>query len=208
MGAKNTSKYTGYFNPGQKFGKYIITTGNIIKGNNNGESKVECLCECGNINVVSCFTLVKGVSNGCMKCTHSKKGEEHHSFTGYKDIPGSWFSRYSKTKKRKFTLNVEDIYNLWIKQNKKCALSGLDISFENINAKKTRHKFDLICTASLDRIDSKKDYTLDNIQLVHKDINMMKKEYNQEYFIKMCKLVANTNLSENLAYSGNSCEIV
>lgn len=193
MGAKNTSKYTGYFNPGQTFGNYTITTGNIVKGNNNGESKIECLCKCGRINIVSCFTLIKGTSNGCMQCNHSKKGEEHVSFKGYKEIPGSWFSRYSKTKKRKFTINIEDVYNLWIKQNKKCALSGLDISFENINTKKTRHKFDLVCTASLDRIDSKKDYTLDNVQLVHKDINMIKKEYNQDYFIKLCQLVAKNN---------------
>ena len=84
---------------------------------------------------------------------------------------------------------LEDIYEMWVKQDKKCKLSGLDINFKNINTKKTRHRFDLVCTASLDRIDSKKGYTLDNIQLVHKDINMMKKEYNQKYFIEMCKLV-------------------
>ena len=40
MGAKNTSKYTGYFKPGRKFGKYTIITGDIVKGNNNNESKV------------------------------------------------------------------------------------------------------------------------------------------------------------------------
>mgnify|MGYP007090462957 CR=1 FL=1 len=130
MGAKNTSKYTGYFNPGQIFGKYTIVTGNIVKGNNNKESKVECLCECGNINTVSCLTLIKVASNGCMQCTHSKTGINHPSFTGYKEIPGSWFSRYSKTKKREFTITIEQIYEMWIKQNKKCKLSGLDISFE------------------------------------------------------------------------------
>ena len=46
-------------------------------------------------------------------------------------------------------------------------------------------------TASLDRIDSKKAYTVDNIQWVHKDINMLKNKYDQEYFIHMCTLVAN-----------------
>ena len=185
MGAKNTSKYTGYFKQGQTFGKYTIITGNIVRGNNNNESKIECLCECGKINVVSCITLIKGVSNGCRQCTHSKTGIDHPSFNGYKEIPGSWFSRYSKTKKREFTITIEEVYNLWIKQNKKCALSGLDINFKNLN----QNTYDLICTASLDRINSKKGYTLDNVQLVHKDINMMKKEYNQEYFIEMCKLV-------------------
>jgi hypothetical protein len=189
MGAKNTSKYTGCFKPGQTFGKYTITTGDIVKGNNNNESKVECLCECGNVNVVSCFTLIKGVSNGCISCTHSKTGTEHPSFSGYKEIPGSWFSRYSKNKKREFTITIEDIYEMWVKQNKKCKLSGLDIDFKNNNQK----TYDLTCTASLDRIDSKKGYTLDNIQLVHKDVNMIKKEYDQKYFINLCKLIAKNN---------------
>ena len=189
MGAKNTSKYTGYFKPGQTFGKYTIITGDIVKGNNNGESKVECLCECGNTNIVSCFTLIKGVSNGCMQCTHNKKGEENHSYKGYKEIPGSWFNRYSKTKKRKFNITIKDVYDLWIKQNKKCALSGLDISFENNN--QTTH--DLICTASLDRIDSSRPYDKDNVQLVHKHINIMKNNHDQQYFINLCQLITNYN---------------
>jgi len=190
MGAKNTSKYTNYFKPGQIFGRYTIINGNIVKGNNNNESKIECLCECGKVNIVSCITLVKGVSNGCVSCTHSKKGKNHPSFTGYKDIPGSWFRRYlNRSNRFEFNITIEEIYDLWIKQNKKCALSGIDIGFENTN----QNTYGLVCTASLDRIDSKKGYILDNIQLVHKDINMMKKEYNQDYFINLCKLVAKNN---------------
>jgi hypothetical protein len=50
-------------------------------------------------------------------------------------------------------------------------------------------------TASVDRIDSSKDYTQDNTQLVHVHINMMKQHYDQQYFIDMCK-----NVSE---YKGN-----
>lgn len=46
-------------------------------------------------------------------------------------------------------------------------------------------------TASLDRIDSSKPYIIDNIQWVHKDINFMKRTYSHDYFIKLCKLVAN-----------------
>jgi hypothetical protein len=69
---------------------------------------------------------------------------------------------------------------LFIRQNKKCALSGIDISIE----------FDGSGTASLDRIDSLKHYTIDNVQWVHKDINKMKMDFPQESFIKMCKLVS------------------
>ena len=51
--------------------------------------------------------------------------------------------------------------------------------------------------ASLDRIDNDGNYTIDNIQWVHKDVNFMKRTYNQEYFIDMCsKIAANSNLTE------------
>jgi hypothetical protein len=48
-------------------------------------------------------------------------------------------------------------------------------------------------TASLDRIDSFKPYTDDNIQWVHKHINAMKLNHSEEYFIELCKIVANYN---------------
>ena len=44
---------------------------------------------------------------------------------------------------------------------------------------------------SLDRIDSNNGYVEGNVQWVHKDVNMMKKDYNQEYFINICKLITN-----------------
>ena len=48
-------------------------------------------------------------------------------------------------------------------------------------------------TMSLDRIDNNKGYIEENVQWVHKDINMMKRIYSQDYFIYMCKLVAECN---------------
>ena len=52
-------------------------------------------------------------------------------------------------------------------------------------------------TASLDRIDSKLGYELNNIQWVHKDINMMKQAYTNNYFIEHCKLVAANNITSS-----------
>lgn len=108
--------------------------------------------------------------------------QNNHQWKGYKDIPYSWFSRYfeRKGRGRTGTITIEDVYNLWIQQDKKCALSGLPIGFYDDGENHT---------ASIDRIDSNGEYTLDNIQLVHKDINIMKNKYSQEYFIKVCKLV-------------------
>jgi hypothetical protein len=182
-------KFKKIFYIGAKFGDWELIDNNLTYSGSQNHGKVKVKCKCGTEQLSDPYPLKKGTSTCCFKCGHNKIGKNHHSFTGYKEIPGSWFSRYSKTKKREFTITIEQIYEMWIKQDKKCKLSGLDISFENFNNKKTRHRYDLICTASLDRIDSKKGYILDNIQLVHKDINMMKKEYDQKYFIGLCKLV-------------------
>ena len=36
-------------------------------------------------------------------------------------------------------------------------------------------------------------YLKGNVQLVHKDINFMKQQFDQDYFINMCKAVAEVN---------------
>ena len=80
------------------------------------------------------------------------------------------------------------VYDLWVKQGKKCALSGIPIDFENSSPNIKNYR----CSASLDRIDSEKGYIVGNIQLLYKDINRMKSDFNEEYFIQMCKLIAKT----------------
>ena len=50
---------------------------------------------------------------------------------------------------------------MFLKQNKKCALTGLDIWFGISTKEKTHGKKEQ--TASLDRIDSSKGYTKDNV---------------------------------------------
>jgi archaellum component FlaC len=74
-----------------------------------------------------------------------------------------------------------------LKQNKLCALSGLPIKFARANKRTSE------TSASLDRIDSTKNYVEGNVQWVHKEVNIMKNVYNQEHFIEMCKLIANNN---------------
>jgi len=44
-------------------------------------------------------------------------------------------------------------------------------------------------TASLDRIDNNLGYTINNIQWVHKDINRIKREYDQNVFLTYVKYI-------------------
>jgi hypothetical protein len=194
-----SSKYKDTFHVSQKFGKWTITDNNIIPDVKSKESQVKCKCDCGYEKLVYCLTLIKGQSTACFNCGHGNKGESNAKWKGYKEVPGSFINRItsrSKKSNREVEINAKDVYELWTKQNKKCALSGLSINFTNVNKgtpDKPWSKYDLVCTASLDRIDSNKGYTKDNVQLVHKDVNMIKKEYDQNYFLKLCQLITENN---------------
>lgn len=108
---------------------------------------------------------------------------------GYQEIPGNYFysvKRSAKRRKIKFKLSIKDIWNLFVKQNRHCALSGKSIHFQT--------KYELRNgTASLDRIDSTKGYVEGNVQWVHKDVNAMKMDLSTNEFFDYCKLICITN---------------
>jgi hypothetical protein len=134
-----------------------------------------------------------GMCKSCRTTTANKsskrntKRENNSQWKGYNGIPYGWFSNYferkSKRKQKTGNIIIEQVYDLWIKQDKKCALSGVSIGFYDDGKNHT---------CSIDRIDSSKDYTLDNIQLVHKDVNIMKNKFDNQYFIDICKKIAST----------------
>ena len=180
MGAKGQSKYNT-IQIGDTFGSWTVI-GEVIM---DRYAKVSCECECGDQHVVDCYTLATGKSSSCKSCGLSRKTNSNPSWRGYKEVPQAWFSGFQRGTKKEFEISKEDVWNLYAKQDRKCALSGLPISFKNEAKKRGNRSF----TASLDRIDSTKGYTKDNIQLVHKDVNIMKNAYDQQHFLNICKLI-------------------
>lgn len=111
----------------------------------------------------------------CRSCSNSLRGLNNY----HEEIPVAWFNgklRRAKQRDYEFTITIDYIWDIYIAQDKVCALSGVPIDFKG--------------TASLDRIDNSRGYVRENIQIVHKDVNYMKYIYSQDYFIKMCNLVA------------------
>lgn len=111
-------------------------------------------------------------------------------WTRYESISGTYWKQIlsrAKLSKIKFELTIEYIWDLYIKQNKKCAISGVNINFEEKNTTIRKHTK----TASLDRIDSTKGYLKGNVQWIHKDINYMKTDLTQEEFFKWCEIIYN-----------------
>jgi len=143
-----------------------------------------CLCKCGNIFLCSSSSLRKG-QKGCAKCFSKTLGDAKRK--GYQGITGEIWSRVLRSARvRGFdvTITIQDAWDLYEKQGRKCALTGISLIFAY--GRKGRSAI----TASLDRIDSSKGYHIDNVQWVHKVINNIKMDLQQDEFIKWCGLVA------------------
>jgi hypothetical protein len=116
----------------------------------------------------------------------------NHSWKGHKDISGDlWrvIQQAGKAKGLGFDLTIEFLWDLFEKQKGVCVLSGLPIVLDTALGTLSTHGYQRK-TASLDRINSSKGYTKDNVQWVHKDINQMKSSRTDQDFIALCKAVA------------------
>ena len=166
------------------------------KSNRNGSIVWECKCECGTICHVSSDHLTRKKnpvkSCGCLKRT---SGSAHKDWKGYGEISAAWWHYhiqrgiFGESTRRSFLegdLTIQQAWHLFESQNRKCALTGLPLQIS------TRSHLN---SASIDRIDSSIGYTLSNVQWVHKHVNFMKGSYSQEYFIQMCKLIADHNIA-------------
>lgn len=165
----------------QKIGKWTVIE---HLGTNKSKDRLWlCKCECGLIKPVTAMSLIQGTSKQCIKCGQKPRP--------YKEELGEpfWKRIIKGAVKRNLSFNItkEQALQVFIKQNRKCALTGLDISLPKFDTDIR----DGNVTASLDRIDGKKGYAIDNIQWVHKDVNRMKNIFSESYFKEICRLVTN-----------------
>lgn len=187
---------------GTKFGQYTVISDTIEKTNDN-KVKYIVRCDCGLEHSVRGYFLETGRQTCCKQCrgkiNYQKAVQEnkkigfiklHHEGIGNLTKTCYWYIRNcAKRRNIKWDegLTLEYLWNLLVKQDFKCALTSMPIQLTkerkngNVNFSKM--------TASLDRIDSNKDYTIDNVQWIHKDINFMKNDFDQDYFKNLCKLV-------------------
>ena len=193
MGRKGKSKYDSYFKVGDIHSNWTVTGGVVMQG----EAKVKVTCVCGYTANVSAYSIAKKTSKGCISCDQKLKvGGKNSSWKGFGEVPGSFTQRYKrkgeKGSKYEWGTTEEELHNMYLKQDRKCALSGIPIDFKN-QYTTDRPGVGFSCTASLDRINSSKGYVTGNLQLLHKDINIMKNTHSEEDFITLCRLVAKHN---------------
>lgn len=126
----------------------------------------------------------------CKRCSNINNNNNPMGLVG--PVRQSWYNAFKTsaiTRGYNWCLTIEQVGELWASQGGRCALTGWDIKWASHghapNGPET--------TASIDRIDSDGDYTLDNIQLVHKWVNMAKGTMSQDDFIAMCRAVSDAS---------------
>ena len=138
-----------------------------------GSSAWLCECRCGNrFKKLNRHIRRKDNWTGCVACN---RGSTSYLYKGYKEITGTYWARVQKQALDRditFNLEIEEAYLLF---DGFCYYTNLPIELGK--------------TASLDRTDSLKGYSIDNVQWVHKDINRMKNDFSDEYFRFLCQKV-------------------
>lgn len=104
--------------------------------------------------------------------------------------PFSWYLRCAKKRNKDFNLTYEDLEAQWNKQDGICPYTKIPLSLRHY-----KDQCDIKYRASLDRIDSSKGYTVDNIEFVSLPINYMKTTMSKEQVLSYIQLIVN-NLVE------------
>lgn len=124
----------------------------------------------------------KRQSCGCMQL-----GVRSARYKGVGDLSGQkWANMKNGAARRghEFTISIQEAWDLFLRQNKTCVLTGLPITLNPTTLAAGAN------TASLDRIDSRLGYVPGNIQWVHAVINSMKQTLSNEHFVIWCQNVA------------------
>lgn len=173
-------KLNGEISKGDQFG--LLTTIEVVEKTHNGTFKWKCRCECGNITYTTTSRLKNSTTKSC-GCLKKRKKQLNPLWNGFCDISGSRVAEIKWRAEKKgwdFDLDAEFLWNLWLEQENKCAISGLEIKLDK--------------NASVDRIDSSKGYTKGNVWWTHRDINKMKMDTDLDQFIKYCDIISQYNL--------------
>lgn len=166
---------------GRTFGELTV-----IKyiGSVNGKVVWRCECSCGGEVDVNSGDLTRKDNKKITRCSNPihRSGEMSSFWKGQFGISATYFRSLEAGATARgfcFEIDYEDMAKVFTGY---CALSGLPIK--------------LGVDASLDRIDSSVGYTPDNIQWLHKDVNRIKSDLNQDYFINLCKKIVGGNSYE------------
>jgi len=148
--------------------------------------KTICKCHCKKVFEAEFYNVCGGGYKSC-GCLQYISGINNRKWNGFGEISKSYFYHLSvgaKDRNLKFDITLPEIWEIFLKQNRKCVYSGKVLKFSS-----SRNSHD--GTASLDRIDPKKGYVKNNVQWVHQDVNFMKQDMKEIEFLDLISEIYN-----------------
>lgn len=145
-----------------------------------------CLCDCGNKKSVYSSELLMSHTRSC-GCIKRTCGEGSVKYKGHHGISGSYWGVVKKgasVRGLSFSITIEYAWQLFLDQGETCALTGLPLKIFSSRRR------GIYKTASLDRINSELGYEVGNVQWVHKDVNQLKMDLDEDRLFFLCNLVA------------------
>jgi len=132
----------------------------------------------------------------CIECKKLQYLKRRVNGRGKRDVNRLLLERWHGIKERAAKKNYTVDFNwgflkeLWEKQKGLCAISKIEMTFEMNNGR-------IPTNVSVDKINSKDNYTKDNIQLVCMAVNQMKNDLTIEQLLYFCKEILKENESKN-----------
>lgn len=173
--------------PGMRFGK--LTTIEDVGSYTFGSVKYNmwsCICQCGTTKPYkACDLRANRVQScGCSRTENPNWGQKpipkdsKYFFQSWLDI---WKRKSTKRHDREFTLTLQELDQIYEQQSGKCYYTGRNLTLAS-TAKYAINE----TSVSIDRIDNSKGYTVDNVVLCEKMVNVSRNTQTQEEFIQMC----------------------
>jgi len=173
---------------GKKIGGIKIIKPLGLRGEVPQRMWVECMCfVCGKTFEAKFHNVYKGNYKSC-GCIQHGYNINSPKWKGHGEISESLFYSIKKGAENRglpFRISKKYIWEIFLKQDRKCALSGEHIEFSKSRCGER--------SASLDRKDSSKGYIPGNLQWVHRDINYMKQSMTNEEFLNRIRMIYEYN---------------
>ena len=143
---------------------------------------------CNELNIKSKTVIFRLLKKYKIK-SNSREGRPHKKTKKFGEIHQSYICILKERSNRKnltFNLNGNYLWKLFLKQNRCCSLSGIEIVFPKAWGIRSKTQI----TASLDRIDSNKGYIKGNIQVISIICNHAKNNLTHNEMLEFCKIMS------------------
>lgn len=177
---------------GSVFGDYIVVD-ETLELSKDSKRMFHVRCKCGKEEYKMAKNLKSGRCVSCKSCASKKTAITYPPPVIFKGLGGLSKTHYNsirngaKVRDIEFDISLSFLWNLFLEQDCKCAISGLPIILE-ARIKNTNPDWSII-TASVDRINSDEPYIESNVWWVHKRLNKLKNSFSMEELLYWSTLI-------------------